>query len=67
MTLADRLRDMAEADPETDLLAFLGVRSDQLAWDRETLSVGAESISVEEARELLRPPRRFPSLKIEDL
>lgn len=72
MALIDRLHAMADADPDADLLGFLGVGPGRLQWDQETLTAGDESLPMAAARAaVLSPPIRSHeprrALRVEDL
>jgi len=72
MTLVDKLHALASADPEADLLDFLGVGPGGLTVGPDELTVGAESVPLGLARAIvLNPPVRptgpVRSVTIEDL
>lgn len=51
MSLIDKLRDVASYPPETDVLAFLGWQpGDPFKVTRDGLTVGAETVPLDEAR-----------------
>lgn len=57
MALLDKLRDAAAAAPDTDLLTFFGIGpGDPLRWDKDTLTVGGETVPMAEARRALAGP-----------
>lgn len=69
MTLLDRLAALADAAPDTDLAAALGVGPGGLRVGRDGLTVGAETVSLDDCRRALAggPRPAAGRIRIEDL
>ncbi len=54
MGVLEKLRHATTADDSRDLSEFFGVSPDALRFDRGTITVGDETITLEEARDAIR-------------
>jgi hypothetical protein len=54
MTLLDRLRNLNDMPPDTDLAVFFGLKpGDPFRWDGQALTIGDETAPINDARAAL--------------